>query len=406
MTHFPRSTLRLFFSADIAGSTSLKSGFKSDPSITEEGKKELPRDHGVQFWLEGISKFYGVMIDAINTSWRLSTTRVPDAMQPFCNDEKTVAPYFWKGLGDEALFYTELNHPAQALFYFRVFRHAASGARTRIRRISPDIDLKCCMWLAGFPINNAELVLGSNFGLDEDGDDSDDWFYHQFSAIQNHLDANEGGGELDFIGPQMDLGFRLAKLSTPRRLVLSADLVFLLLELYEGELAKNNEFGWQVSQQESEEFEKLENQLYFSGMQELKGVLGGKRYPLIWYDMLRDDPLIKQQRELENFSHVGLGPLYRFCSVYLDQIESDMAEDDSMNKSNRHYWLHKPYIDMELADGSRARYGRPSRYHVDEFDALKTRWDLRTSSAGQHDGQGHGKPSRDDLNEKTDNLIP
>lgn len=93
------------------------------------------------------------------------------------------------------------------------------------------LDVKGTAWLAGFPVNNVEII--SN-------DDS-----------QNSV---------DYIGPSIDIGFRLTKFSNPGKFVVSIELAYLLTKCQS----------------------ITELQFSYSGKEVLKGVLENKPYPVIW----------------------------------------------------------------------------------------------------------------------------
>src|SRR3546814_5080236 len=76
----------------------------------------------------------------------------------------------------------------------------------------------------------------------------------------SELSSNDVAPHLDFIGPDLDLGFRLSKFARPASLLLSLDLVEMLL-------AADN---------------RADVVLYLVGREELKGVMFGRPYPIIW----------------------------------------------------------------------------------------------------------------------------
>src|SRR2546426_1147841 len=60
----------------------------------------------------------------------------------------------------------------------------------------------------------------------------------------------------------MDIGFRISRLASHRRFVISVDLAFIVLQTTH------------------------ELKCFFDGRQSLRGVLGAEEYPVIWIDML------------------------------------------------------------------------------------------------------------------------
>jgi hypothetical protein len=85
------------------------------------------------------------------------------------------------------------------------------------------------------------------------------------------------GDVLDFIGPSIDAGFRLTKFSTPKKFVLAADLALMLLDAIH-----RTEVAW-------DQFH-----LFYDGAEQLKGVLDGEPYPIVWLDMHNGAPDIEE----------------------------------------------------------------------------------------------------------------
>lgn len=100
--------------------------------------------------------------------------------------------------------------------------------------------LKGAAWLAGFPVTNAEIEI-----------------------------ASINGTLLDFIGPGMDTGFRVAKFADPRALALTPELALMLLDAVEATEVERRKFC-----------------VFYRGRELLKGVLGDEPFPVFWLDML------------------------------------------------------------------------------------------------------------------------
>jgi hypothetical protein len=117
------------------------------------------------------------------------------------------SPALWKILGDELVFRIEVKRDTHATVHLEALKASLAEWNADVRqqrRTSPEhrtserrLLAKGAAWLAGFPVTNAILPIAGNHD--------------------------------DYLGPSMDAGFRLGKLSSPRRLALSVDLVWLLL---------------------------------------------------------------------------------------------------------------------------------------------------------------------------------
>jgi len=102
--------------------------------------------------------------------------------------------------------------------------------------------LKGACWLAGFPYTNCPIEPRKQQAALADGD----------QALL-----------LDFIGPSMDAGFRIAQLAEPKRLVLSADLAWMLFEAIHDTKIPSDSF-----------------EIHYLGRKHLKGVGPVDGYPV------------------------------------------------------------------------------------------------------------------------------
>ncbi len=212
--------LRLFLSADISGSTAYKS------RGTETGAE----------WANTFKDFFREFPNVISQGYE----------QPFDNEIKKIASPErkmspWKFSGDEILFYVDLYSYLDVATHLQVFKNAIHSFPEKWGE-ELSLGLKGTAWLAGFPVNNTTVRLPS---------------------VDNQTTA------IDFIGPAIDLGFRITKFSTNRYFVLSVELALMLLRAKgQLELEKNNTM-----------------QLHFHGWEFLKGVNQGRKYPIIWLDV-------------------------------------------------------------------------------------------------------------------------
>src|SRR5262249_17781901 len=102
----------------------------------------------------------------------------------------------WKFSGDEILFLTELSSYQESIAHLSAFKNAVVEYPNRWKTKRLPLTLKATAWLAGFPVTNTELEIATG--------------------------TSGRGKSLDFIGPSIDLGFRIAKFADERRMILSA----------------------------------------------------------------------------------------------------------------------------------------------------------------------------------------
>ncbi|NCN11611.1 MAG: hypothetical protein GW938_17375 [Leptospira sp.] len=131
-------------------------------------------------------------------------------------------PEVWKSLGDELIFTFEIENHELARGYTVAFSKSVFNYQT-----NNELSLKGTAWIAGFPVINAIIT----------------------SDAKN----------TDYIGPQIDIGFRLSKFSSNLKFIISVELLLLLVKTSSNKL-----------------------KFFIEDPQPLKGVLGDKPYPIIW----------------------------------------------------------------------------------------------------------------------------
>ena len=201
--------IRLFLSVDMVGSTQFKARFTGQ---------------GSQGWLETFRAFF------CNFALMLAG----QVGFEFIDSECTPAIDVWKAMGDEVIFVAEPASAEEAVSILRaLLRTMTLYERKYFERLP--LRLKGTAWLAEFGEQNIELDIAE-------------------------LSGGDGARHIDYIGPDVDLGFRLSKFARASSLVVSLDLVEQLLG--------------------AENVDSLS--MHLLGAQELKGVMFGHPYPIVW----------------------------------------------------------------------------------------------------------------------------
>lgn len=143
----------------------------------------------------------------------------------------------------------------------------------------------------------------------------DDARLKQFYLLEKYYeDKSDSDLVMDFLGPQIDTGFRLSTHATPRKLVISVEVAYLLAAAKMPTSEKfQGIFDWPV--------------IYYDGRREFKGVLGSKPYPLFWIDLhcdsstaIAEDDLSIKLPKLDNKS------IEKFCEKFFDDNNSMMLK--------------------------------------------------------------------------------
>jgi hypothetical protein len=279
--------LRLFLSVDLVGSTAFK-----------QSRQE---------WLPALLNFYRDFDQIVHAQFRAFRQRSNAPMSP---------PEFWKSNGDEVLYTCDLVTRAQAVDAIHIWLAALSAYRCDLATLTEDLDVKSTAWIAMFPAPNSEVFFRRG-GAEFRSDSSDDAIMLQAEMRDEWYGGARQDIIRDFVGPAIDTGFRLTSWARPRRLILSADLAFLLTSSY------------------TASDEPLP--LHFSGGQKLRGVVGEQPYPMIWLPVgagrredIRDESIgrhLTDPNMLRSFCVAIIEQNYKaFTPLFLSE---DIDEDDT-----------------------------------------------------------------------------
>lgn len=154
-------------------------------------------------------------------------------------------PIVWKRLGDEILFYIILRDKTEM---YKLLEYV-DETLTRIQEFLSQyksIYVKSSVWTAGIATYTEDAENYSNVALSP--------------KVYKEYDS------LDFIGSDIDTGFRISKYVTKGRIVVSAELAYILnkMECPDG-------------------CEDISKYLRIVDYEKLKGVWDNKPYPIVWY---------------------------------------------------------------------------------------------------------------------------
>lgn len=177
--------------------------------------------------------------------------------------EKHLQPIrLWKLVGDEVLLYKrirasgELPHCVRAAYV--ILNDTVQRLHREFEETNPLLSVKGTVWCARVHyVAPQDLVEARREFTTQE---------YRNIVVPQLGDPTDGELEqLDFLGPDIDTGFRISKHVTRKRLVVSADMAYLLYR-------------------ERSLHEPIEHQLKIVSYECLKGVWGGRRYPIVWYE--------------------------------------------------------------------------------------------------------------------------
>lgn len=275
--------IHVFFSFDMVGSTKLKT------------KKEN--------WPLCISSFY-------YTVYKKLSDAIPQIK-------------VWKYLGDEILLHVSIHDlgpdfHSRSLYLIKI-PEMVYDIQLEVAEIiqkdssSPELNVKSTVWIAGIQtIESRQQDQAKPSPLDKN-----------YKNIIAPIDMEAKGGikngttdRYDFLGPDMDIGFRIAKFAFHHKVVLSADFAYLL---YKMPKIKDLEIGY-----------KIDDNLRIVSYEILKGVWDEQYYPIVWY-----------------YPHWDSKP-YDF--FYADHKKNDIAERVLSERIEYICELEKVYKELDKTD--------------------------------------------------------
>ncbi|MCR5623095.1 MAG: hypothetical protein K6G18_14740 [Treponema sp.] len=213
----------VFFSFDLVGSTKFK---------TDEQEK----------WPYVIFKFYELTYNELKN-------KIPRVA-------------VWKYLGDEVLLYISLHAFGSDHEIYKIPENVfsvQSSVSKVLQALFPGeklrIDIKSTIWIAGTVMLRSEEFIPDKMPL--------------AVGIYRNLKMKLSIGDQtqdDFIGPDMDTGFRVAKHAHKNMVVLSADFAYLLYRMKKPRRMKG-----------------IDGNMKIVSLEILKGVWDDKYYPIVWY---------------------------------------------------------------------------------------------------------------------------
>src|SRR5699024_9859606 len=161
----------------------------------------------------------------------------------------------WKYVGDEVLLYKKVQNINDLFVAPEFCSKTVTSVTDAIYNSSGfSLYLKGAVWIADVQyvqsLNVIENLKKTNILISID---------------------NARGSNIDFLGPEIDLGFRLSKFVGTSKVAVSAELAFILFRK-RGDVSHISKYCYQV-----------EERLKVLSFEKLKGIWGSRRYPIIWY---------------------------------------------------------------------------------------------------------------------------
>jgi hypothetical protein len=266
-------------------------------------------------WLSPIANFFGSFREAFIREWKIFRGSIASQLEI----DVTIDPSFWKANGDELIFVKELEDRREILGCVNAWVLALKAVRPFLEKSG--LDAKATAWTAGFPVTNSELVFQLKPGS-QSAPYEDEPRLLQFSLLERWYEDSTSQISLlmDFIGPSIDIGFRLAAQSSSRTFVISVDIAYLLANTH----------------LPPKSLIKIPPIIY-GGKEALKGVLGGTLYPIFWIDTKAPSPLEAAKPEDKLLVAAQLGDISDFCLEFYREHSTEMFLPFIYREDERHY---------------------------------------------------------------------
>lgn len=250
-------------------------------------------------------------------------------------------PYleFWKYLGDEVIYKVVIKQKIYIYHYLDSFKRAIQAFRKE-EFSTLKLDLKATAWTAGFPLKNSviktKIPFSNHMLVDKNNKDI------FIKDINDNLDYILE----DYIGPSMDIGFRITKFSSKNKFIIGGSLAILLLEI-------NN-------------IDASSLDLYFDGKSSMKGV--GYEYPIIWIDMKNHNDNDSQENKLIGRLKADRKDLLDFLYEVLPNKPYIFSKIDDITNKHLQKYINKFSIEKisDLDDSS--KYDINTTSLIDDID--------------------------------------
>jgi isopentenyldiphosphate isomerase len=198
----------------------------------------------------------------------------------------------WKYIGDEVLLYlkvTDLNQLYDSpLVTTEVIKEVTNIIYKEIPETKKQLFIKATLWIANVCYQNSydTSLVNTN---------SDNYTNNIIFLSSTGPDWLDKQQNIDFLGPDIDLGFRLGEFTQKSKVLISAELAYILyrkasdIESY----TRTNRY-------------KVQDRLRILSFEELKGIWKGRRYPIIWYNEKWDEDSYKNSYDYDEYLHSPL----------------------------------------------------------------------------------------------------
>lgn len=344
----PEYRLRLFLSVDLVGSTAFKARHNGP-----NAKLASPNPA----WVGQIRHFYRDFPDKLNRAFE-------KVDKPANWSSAHAVPQIWKTIGDEIAFCCRVSCLSHLVVCVKAFADALEQyGRYLDAQEDISLDVKGYGWVAAFPFPNVTVQVFDPLGSKEPSA-TENWELPD-EAIE--IDADMRPSQFDFLGREIDSGFRTGKFCSADKLSMSVELAWLIAKYGDEPPMKGVEFS-------------------YAGRQELKGVLNDRPYPIVAIDVERSAARRKVRDRERDLLAIGKGLKADAVHHFLDSFIDDEG-------------IVKPWLQKHSADSSIPNLPEEYRAFRQTWEAIDIEVTRRSKSERQAAEQDNQAGDSDELSE-------
>lgn len=296
---------------------------------------------------EGTSEYDGIYLffsfDLVNSTKFKSRykTKWPIVFDKFYSHitkemiEKVKGSVVWKYIGDEVLFYKKVTCEEDLFIHLseilNITRNVMKKINGRVNETLGNLFIKTSVWIA-----DAKFIQFSDIP-DSIVDESENLI--RFNSTNNIENRDNIYSNIDFIGTDIDSGFRVSKFAEKNKIIICAKLACCLYKLYKNRDPMENALK-----------NCVEKHLRIVGYEKLKGIWDDRYYPIVWYHDSWDDPTDLLHYDDRWNSPIIQNNYDKIIEGKLDKVEILVKVFTDLNKINEIEYLLDRISNSQLSN--------------------------------------------------------
>ena len=386
----------------------IKNQNKRENNIIKKDNNSLKKEQNQNAWLGLFFSF-----DIVNsTKYKTLTTQWPTIIETLLKYIQDLVKYgdqqntedtplslatLWRVIGDEIIFYikiSNLDELKDAIDYiFEIIQKISLSLKSgkfngrienqdivkneiEIIKIQNNLSIKSAAWVA--PINKTNINP-----------------YDNILSSYDSVYADNKVTVLEFIGKDIDTGFRIKGEALPRKLIISLEIAYLLKIKHKSDIEDLKKHTENLNKYKviSEKYEEISDEKFYEKFiimdyKQLKGVFDESPYPLIFYH--NSEKTINEKRVQEEIS---FDESFDYDEPQMIEIVNNYFARNIKETNNKNEFLNKDMYDSKIAIDKIIK----SKYLYDKLEYLEEICPLRKLNLADNKKIEGGKVSKIEL---------